>query len=158
MPTSARMYPETDIKKIPLEKRNLGTKATRAEILENLKKRNFIMDKSIKVTELGLAMDKILEDETPKLIDEKLTREFEVEMDNIREKKSTQEKVLKLAKFELEIILKDIQKREKEIGLKLAQSFKLAKFIANKISLCPTCKKGNLVIKYSPKTKNKKLL
>ena len=44
-------------------------------------------------------------------------------MDNIREKKSTQEKVLKLAKFELDIILKDIQKREKRNWLKTCTKF-----------------------------------
>ena len=138
-----------------LEKRNLGTKATRAEILESLKKRNFISDKSIKVTELGLAMDKVLKDETPKLIDEKLTREFEEEMEKIRNKESTSQKILDLARVELEKILGDIKKNEIAIGKKLAESFKLATFIANKISSCPVCKNGNLIIKFSPKLKKK---
>ncbi len=35
-----------------LEKRNLGTKATRANILETLYNRSYVKDKSIRVTEL----------------------------------------------------------------------------------------------------------
>ena len=139
-----------------LEKRNIGTKATRADILENLRKREYITDKSIKVTPLGIAMDKVLEEETPKLIDEALTRQFEEEMEEIKQKKTSPKNILKVAKKELTKILDDISLREKEIGVKLSEASKLVYAQATTISKCPNCKfDGNLVIKYSRKTKRK---
>ena len=130
-----------------LEKRNLGTKATRADILENLKKRAFIVDKSIKVTELGLSMDEILAREVPMLVDEALTREFEEKMEDVRLGNTTPEKVLKEARAKLEVVLADIKSKEVELGKQLATASKLAVFQAAKIAKCPSCEEGTLVLK-----------
>ena len=138
-----------------LEKRNLGTKATRADILNNLKERGYIIDKSIKVTELGLKMDEVLANEVPTLVDEELTRKFEEEMEDIREEKKTPENILNLAKNELGKILEDIQSREVEFGEKLADAAKLARAHLARIAPCPSCEKGTLVLKTSKKTKGK---
>lgn len=138
-----------------LEKRNLGTKATRAEILENLKKRGYIVDKSIKVTELGLKMDQVLTEEVPLLVDEDLTRKFEEELEQIREEKCEPDKVLNEAIEELKKILDTIKSKEKEFGAKLADASKLARIEMAKISKCPNCKEGTLVIKQSQKLKKK---
>ncbi len=138
-----------------LEKRNLGTKATRAEILENLRNRGYVVDKSIKVTELGLEMDEVLTKETPILVDESLTREFEEEMEAIREEKSTPEKILKIAKDKLTIILKDIKTNEVELGKKLAAASKIATFELAKVGKCPNCEQGNLMIRAAKKTGQK---
>lgn len=138
-----------------LEKRNLGTKATRAAILEQLKERGYIVDKSIKVTDLGLKMDEVLAGEVPNLVAEDLTRQFEDEMEMIREEKSTPEKVLEIAKKELEKILADIKEHEITLGEKLADASKIARFEMAKIAPCPSCKEGTLVLKQSRKTKRK---
>lgn len=138
-----------------LEKRNLGTKATRADILNNLKERGYIIDKSIKVTELGLKMDEVLANEVPTLVDEELTRKFEEEMEEIREEKKTPEKILALAKDELLKILEDIKSREVEFGEKLADAAKLARAHLARVAPCPSCEKGTLVLKTSKKTKGK---
>lgn len=138
-----------------LEKRNLGTKATRATILEQLKERGYIVDKSIKVTELGLQMDAVLTEEIPTLVEEELTREFEEEMELIRQGKSTPEKVLNSAKEKLSIILADIKTHEAQLGAKLADASKLARFEASRIAKCPNCEEGTLVIKVAKKTRKK---
>lgn len=130
-----------------LEKRNLGTKATRAEILENLKKRAFIVDKSIKVTELGLSMDEILAREVPMLVDEALTRQFEDEMEDVRLEKTTPDKVLAEAKAKLEVVLGDIKSKEADLGKQLATASKLAVFQATKIAKCNKCDEGYLVLR-----------
>ena len=155
--TPPKRYTDSSIIK-ELEKRNLGTKATRADILDNLKKRGYIIDKSIKVTELGLEMDKVLSEETPKLVDEKLTREFEEEMENIRAGKSTSQKVLESAKVELLSILDDIIKNEEQLGGKLANASNIARITLGTISKCPECGDttgGKLVLKTSHKTRQK---
>ena len=138
-----------------LEKRSLGTKATRAEILSQLRSREYIIDKSIKVTELGLKMDEILTAEVPPLVDEKLTRFFEEEMELIREGKSTPDKILSHAKETLNKVLLDIKSKEAQLGQKLAGAEYETRVEAAKIAKCPNCETGELVIKTSKKTKRK---
>ncbi|MFP4402406.1 MAG: DNA topoisomerase [Candidatus Nanoarchaeia archaeon] len=152
-----KRYTDSSIIK-ELEKRNLGTKATRADILDNLKKRGYIIGKSIQVTELGLEMDKVLSEETPKLIDEELTRQFEEEMENIREEKSTSKNVLDSAKKELLTILNEIRENEEKLGHKLADASNIARAVLGTVGKCPKCGEtqgGKAVIKHSPKTKKK---
>ena len=138
-----------------LEKRNLGTKSTRAEILSNLRNRGYVVDKSIRVTELGLMLDDVMATETPDLVDEKLTRHFDSEMDKIREGKSTQEKVLKMAKSKLLKILNDIQNNEVELGIRLAKASNIAKAEMGKLGKCPKCEKGEIVIRTAKASKKR---
>jgi len=152
--THPKRYTDASIIK-ELEKRNLGTKATRAEILENLRNRGFVIDKSIKITELGLAMDSVLTEETPILVDEKLTRHFEEEMEKIREEKSTPEKILNEAKKKLNKILLEISQKEVELGRKLAKASHIATIEMSTVGKCPNCKDGILMIRTAKKTGKK---
>jgi DNA topoisomerase I len=68
-----------------LEKRNLGTKATRAAILETLYDRGYVVNQSIKATALGISLIETLEKYSPIIIDEELTRNFENDMEKISE-------------------------------------------------------------------------
>lgn len=138
-----------------LEKRNLGTKATRAEILSSLRDRGYVVDKSIKVTELGIMLDEVLASETPELVDENLTREFDSEMDKIREGKSTPEKVLEIAKKKLQKILGDISKNEIELGIKLAKASNIARMEMGKLGKCPKCEKGTIVTRTAKVSKKR---
>ena len=106
-----------------LEKRNLGTKSTRAEIIETLYQRGYIEDKSITATDLGMKTLETLEKYVPKVVDESLTRTFEHEMESIMHTKGKPEKmmeesthVLEKAEKELNGILDDFDEKEKEIG------------------------------------------
>ncbi|MCA9496256.1 MAG: topoisomerase DNA-binding C4 zinc finger domain-containing protein [Nanoarchaeota archaeon] len=138
-----------------LEKRNLGTKATRAEILSNLKNRGFIVDKSIKVTELGLKMDEILTSDVPDLVDEKLTRQFEEEMEKIRQNKYKPEKTLEEAVERLNIILQEVSDNEEDLGKRLADASHIAKIEMAKVGKCPNCEKGYLMLRAAKKTGKK---
>lgn len=143
-----------------LEKRNLGTKATRASILETLYYRNYVKDQSIKATPLGISLIETLEKHSPIIIDEALTREFEKGMESIQNSKKSykekEEKILDKAKETIVKISKQFKKEEKKIGkelltanLKLREEQKKE----NALNICPICKKGNLGITYSRKTR-----
>jgi len=145
-----------------LEKRGLGTKATRASILETLYKRNYITDqKSIKATTLGIHLIDSLEKHSPIIIDEKLTKEIEEDMEimHTTEDKKTleekQKKVIDHSKKAIEKISKDFHKNEKEIGKELITATEASwKEEAKNNELdftCPLCNKGKLTMKYSPK-------
>ena len=68
-----------------LEKQDLGTKATRATIVDSLYQRNYVKNESVEATELGIQTIDTLEKYCPEILDEKLTRHFENEMEKIRD-------------------------------------------------------------------------
>ncbi len=148
-----RFSPASIIKE--LEKQNLGTKATRAAIVDTLYQRNYVKNESIEATELGINTVATLEKFCPEILDVKLTRHFEIEMDKIREGKYKEEQVLEEAKKTLIKILEKFKKNEKSIGKELNESHREGMEKESYIGPCPVCKEGNLRITYSRKTKKK---
>lgn len=145
-----------------LEKRNLGTKATRSSILETLYSRGYIEGQSIKATPLGMSLIETLEKYSPIIIDEQLTEKFEEDMEKIQdlETKSKQEKkedeIIEKAKSTITSISKDFERNEKNIGKELIEAnieFREQQKIENQLMTCPKCKKGHLAINYSKKTR-----
>lgn len=143
-----------------LEKRNLGTKATRSSILETLYDRGYIKEKSIEATQLGISLINTLEKYSPIIINEKLTREFEREMESIQLAKKDFEKkeetIISKVKHTITDISKDFEKHEKSIGKELINAqdeVREKEKIENTLMTCPKCKKGNLAITYSRKTR-----
>ncbi|MFA7708237.1 MAG: DNA topoisomerase I [Candidatus Pacearchaeota archaeon] len=145
-----------------LEKRNLGTKATRANIIETLYQRNYVKDKSIKATELGIKLIESMEKHSPIIIDEKLTREMEKDMEAIRSSKKElnkkQSATIEKAKTALIKISGDFKKQEVEIGKELIdanQALWDSEKEENKLGLkCPLCNKGDLTLKFTPRFKS----
>lgn len=131
-----------------LEKRKLGTKATRADILDRLFQRAYIEGVQIKVTKLGMETIKILEKYAPTILDEKLTASFEEEMEDIREGKKKQGTVLAKAKKELIKLLEDFRKKEKVIGKEIIESVRGTQDEQNYIGPCRKCTQGKLMIKF----------
>ncbi|MBS3108056.1 DNA topoisomerase I [Candidatus Woesearchaeota archaeon] len=140
-----RYTPASIIKE--LENRNLGTKATRAQIIDNLYSRNYVKEQSLEVTDLGLKTISVLDKYSPKILDEALTRHFEEEMEQIRTKKIKGEKVLEEARALLTIMLADFKKHEKVIGLELEEANRETLSEESRLGLCPNCKQGSLHIR-----------
>jgi DNA topoisomerase-1 len=145
-----------------LEKRNLGTKATRSSIVETLYDRGYVQGQSIQATPLGISLINTLDKYSPIIIDEKLTRDFELEMDNIQmmHDKTKQEKkeneIIDKAKITITNISKDFEKSKNKIGQELMDAnteHREQQKIANAIIKCPKCGKGDLAINYSKKTR-----
>ncbi len=129
-----------------LEKRGLGTKATRAQILENLYTRGYVDETSITVTGLGKKTVEVLQKYSPTILDEKLTRKIEEEMEEIREGKKKEKEVLEEARQILDKILQDFKKNEKQIGSELVGAAEATEEKQNYIGKCTECD-GNLTIK-----------
>jgi DNA topoisomerase-1 len=138
-----------------LENRNLGTKATRAAIIDSLYDRNYVKNDPIEATELGMETVRVLDKYCPEINDEQLTRHFEEEMEEIREKKLGEHTILTEAKGELTKMLEKFKKNEKVIGAELLTSYKKALETESYIGKCPKCDKGNLRITYSRKSKRR---
>ncbi|OIO43140.1 DNA topoisomerase I [Candidatus Pacearchaeota archaeon CG1_02_39_14] len=143
-----------------LEKKNLGTKATRSMIIDTLFDRGYLDGKSIQATPLGLKLIETLEKHSPIIIDENLTKELEEKMQDIQESKSGfKEKYQDIVK-NVERLIGDISKEfkasESKIGRDLLDGTQESRAIErenNTLMPCPVCKKGHLAIKYSKKNK-----
>ena len=121
-----------------LEDLGLGTKATRAQILQTLYDRGYIQEKSIEVTELGSSVVKALEKYCADIISVDLTRKFEEEMESIQEGKRKKEDIIDEAKKSLDRILAIFKKHEKDIGAELLVGLREAMRTESTIGLC-TC-------------------
>jgi len=138
-----RRYTDASIIK-QLEKENLGTKATRAQIIETLRDRGYIKDKQIRATNLGIKTEETLEKYSPKIVDPELTRHFELEMKEIRKKHSGQQKTLEDSKKTVKEIVDVFNKNLKDIGSALYSANKETQNNMTKIGPCPKCKQGEL--------------
>ncbi len=127
-----------------LEKRGLGTKATRSEIVDTLFRRGYVDGKAIEATNLGIKTVETLEKYSPKIVDVELTRHFEEEMESIREGKRKSENVLKEAKEAITDIIKDFKKNEKEIGKELLAANIETRDALSDLGKCPNCEEGKL--------------
>ena len=142
-----------------LEKKNLGTKATRSIIVDILFDRGYLEGQSIKATPLGTKLIESLEKHSPIIIDENLTRQFEDEMEKIGETKSTpsilqkkEDEIIKKATALIKKISEEFKAHEKEIGKEIMtglEDLRQEQRESNTLIQCPTCKKGNLRILYN---------
>lgn len=99
-----------------MEKLEIGTKATRAEIVETLYKRKYIKGERIQATELGLNLIKIISKYCPRILDEKLTRDLEIRMLEIEDGIRTREEVVLEAVNYLRPIIETLKELEGDIG------------------------------------------
>ena len=141
-----KRYTESSIIR-ELEKRNLGTKSTRASIIDTLQQRHYITGKPIAATELGLHIVDLLEKYCPKIQDEEMTRHFEVETDEVMQGKKKMDTVLDEAKGVITDILKEFKDKEKDVGDGLVKTFTETRDILNMVGPCPVCKKGVLMMR-----------
>jgi len=139
-----------------LEKKNLGTKATRSTIVDTLFDRGYLDGKSIQATPLGLKLIEALEKYSPIIIDENLTRNLEEQMEKIQEAKEgfedKENEVINNAKRVITDISKEFKVKEEDIGKELAKGLEVLRKEqqeANTLVQCPACKKGNLRILYN---------
>ncbi len=128
-----------------LEKRNLGTKATRADILQRLFDRGYINGVQITVTDLGLETIKLLEKYMPEIVEEKLTADFEEQMEQVRAHKSEPDQIISKAQTHLTALLKGIKKKEVVIGKEIIDSIKETRIAAAHARVLGEDKKGRSI-------------
>ena len=138
-----------------LAKRNLGTKATRASIIDTLFQRGYIEGKQIGATQLGITLVDTLKKYVAIILDEKLTRHFEEEMQNLQETKKTklekkEKSIVEKAKKIIEKISKEWKVKEEKIGSELKKAhyhLREKEREEAKIMPCPKCGEGFLVLR-----------
>jgi DNA topoisomerase-1 len=122
-----------------MERRALGTKATRASIVQTLYDRGYTRGRSIEVTELGLSVVDTLFQFCPRVLSESLTTRFESEMETVEAGRVPKEEVIREAQATLTEILRGFKERESEIGQQLAKASMETKAREREVGPCPSC-------------------
>ncbi len=131
-----------------LEKRNLGTKATRAGIVDTLFKRNYVEGSSIRVTDFGMTVYKTLAKNCEMIVTDETTKKLEEEMESITKGTKTEEEVIQEGKDMLMQAIKLFDTNKAQIAEAMKSSFANA----NTVGKCPT-DGGDLLIRKSMRGK-----
>ena len=125
-----------------LEKKNLGTKATRADIIDKLYDRKYIEGSKIEVNSLGEHLIDTLNTYCNNLTSEKLTRSLEIKLEDINTDKTTKESVVDEGENEVKEILGDINNNVNGIGSKLYEAYQASNIVGE-------CSCGGKLVKRS---------
>ncbi len=118
-----------------LERMNLGTKATRASIIDTLFRRNYIEGGQIRVTKFGMSVYNALSRNCGMIMSVETTRQLEEDMERISKGEKKEEEVVAEGK---EILLKAIEmfdRNKENIAKDMGENF----MEANTVGKCPKC-------------------
>ena len=123
-----------------MEDQNIGTKATRADIVETLYSRGYIVGERMVPTPLALNVVAVLKEHCPEVIDVSLTRELELKMQDIESGRDQRERVLIEAIERLRPVMAGLEARSSTIGKDLGMTIRETRQEqATLQSLCPKC-------------------
>lgn len=147
-------YNPTSMVKL-MERERIGTKTTRADILDILYRRGYVKEDRIIATQLAFKINEVLTKYCPNITEVSFTRELEDMMSNIELGEETKEVVIIRAIEKLKEILENLHEKEIEIGKELFDI--IGKIKLDNITLktrCPKCDSVLYIIR-SKKTKKR---
>jgi DNA topoisomerase-1 len=136
-----------------MEREGIGTKATRAEIIDTVIKRGYLSGTtSLEATDFGLATVEVMKSYSPQVISTHLTKEMEerlkiVESGGDDGKKSIEQTIDILLR-----IITGMRESQMDIGRQLGDSLSATTLAQSVIGSCPVCGTGKLKIVRSAKT------
>ena len=141
---------------LKMEKEEIGTKATRATIIQTLLNRKYVSGtNSLNVSGLGRQVVEILTEFCPTVVSPEMTREIEKKMDEIQQGKQTKEVILKEAIDRLKPILSNLKANEPIIGERLGKELQRIRQEQATVGSCPKCGNGKLMILHSKKNRKR---
>jgi len=135
-----------------MERNNLGTKATRADIIDTLYRRGYVEGGYIEVTDLGMSVVHVLRKFFPELTRVDMTKTLGRDMDLIQEGAKRGESVLVEAIEALKPIFERVILNYEEIGEELSKVIAYLREKNRTLGPCPACKGGSLIVIYSRRT------
>lgn len=135
-----------------MESAGIGTKATRADIIQTLYDRKYVRDERMVVTDLGFEVLEVLQKNCPAIVSVEFTRSLEEKMDKIQANLEKREKVILDAVEILKPVVEKLKTEEASIGEQLSCAIRKARVEERIIGACPVCGNGLLMILYSKKT------
>ena len=136
-----------------MEKEEIGTKATRAEIITTLVRRGYVAGEGMEVTDLGLSVAETLGRYAPSIMSTGLTRDIERRLEAVERGAEGESDLLRETVRSLAGQLTELHANEEEVGKKIDSALTGAVVKALVLGKCPACKTGELRIVRSKATK-----
>ena len=131
-----------------MEKRGLGTKSTRASIIDTLYQRKYLKNDPCEPSQLGMAIIDALHTYAPRITTPEMTSELEDDMNKVAEGADTQTDVVNHSRALLAGMMDGLIEHTEDLSEAIAD----AVTADAKIGVCPKCGK-DLVVKTSAKTR-----
>lgn len=131
-----------------MERRGLGTKATRASIIDTLYQRKYLKNDPVEPSQLGIAIIDALMRFAPRITTPDMTAELEEDMTKVSEGKDTRDGVVTHSRALLADMIDALIDHKDDLSEAIAD----AVTADAKIGVCPQCGK-DLVVKTSAKTR-----
>jgi DNA topoisomerase-1 len=140
-----------------MEQEQIGTKATRADIIGTLFKRGYIASGKggIEVTDLGFAVIDSMRSFVPAIVSTSLTRSMEEQLELVEQGTADGVSVIEQAVDKLIESLASFMEKEVDIGGRIGDAAAADTAQAAMLGPCPVCKKGQVRVIKSYKTKKR---
>ena len=138
-----------------MEREEIGTKATRAEIIATLVGRGYVSGESMEVTDLGLAVVETMARYAPSVVGTGLTRDIEGKLESVEVGSGGEAALLRETVRTLADQLAELSLNEESVGREIdsAQMKAVAKSFT--LGRCPVCKNGELRVIRSKATRKR---
>jgi len=119
-----------------MEERGLGTKATRADIIQKLYDRGYVFSNPPEPSETGIALYNAFSRYVPTMATPEMTAQLERDMDRIVAGETTKQEVLDLSRKMLHSTTTEMEKKREELAKEIWAGMDEDKYIGP----CPLCK------------------
>jgi len=119
-----------------MEERGLGTKATRADIIQKLYDRGYVFSNPPEPSETGIAMYEAFNSYVPRMATPEMTAELEQDMDLIAAGKASKEDVLRISREMLHSTTSDLEGKRDELKERIWAGMDRDKFLGP-CKVCP---------------------
>jgi DNA topoisomerase-1 len=134
-----------------MEKHNLGTKATRHAIIQNLYDRGYVHGNPVEPTEMGIKMAEALQEFAPRIASPEMTAELEKDMDLISERDLTKEEVVTISRDLLRQAYGSLEQNRERVASKIYEGITDDRILGE----CPKCGANKLRVIRSKATKKR---
>jgi len=121
-----------------MEERGLGTKATRADIIQKLYDRGYVYGNPPEPSETGIAMYKAFNEYVPRMATPEMTAELESDMDQIAAGKTSKDEVLRISREMLHSTTTDLEGKREELAKQIWSGMDEDKFLGP----CKVCEEA----------------
>ncbi len=121
-----------------MEERGLGTKATRADIIQKLYDRGYVFSNPPEPSETGIAMYKAFHEYVPRMATPEMTAELEQDMDLIAAGETSKDEVLRISREMLHETTRDLEGKREDFAKQIWAGMDEDKFLGP----CSVCEEA----------------
>ena len=138
-----------------MEREEIGTKATRADIIATLVGRGYVAGEGMQVTDLGLSVVETMAEHAPTIISTQFTRDIEEKLEAVERGSEGEAALMRETVASLARQLTELSANEEAVGKEIDSALMSAAAKAFILGRCPLCKTGQLRVIRSKSTKKR---